>query len=563
MGMVMLGLVLVGVVEAQEDKCSNPGGLTDPVTIELCIKSYSQTLDAISSANTTNRQQLEGMQKQVKNLITQISNLDKQLVKLSEELFDREVKMGVQKELFYERVRRDYVRKRELPLLKVMFASTTARYFFQNAAYREMLANQDQAVIVKTGQEIADIGDQSEQLKTQKTNLAALQVKVDKQAEFLANEVAKADKYLSDLSGKVAALTARQQEILAERSGSFVVDIGDSELADDYNASIKGFRESAPGGSFAAFSFGAYTHRKGMSQYGARGRVASGQNYRQVLKAYYGKEPNNIDTGGNISVSGFGGMDFETRYLYGIAEVPSSWPKEVLKAQAVAARSYALRYKQGGQTICTTEACQVFRKSKADNPPAEWKQAVDETRGEVIEGVVTYFSSTAGGYLTTMGWDTTDGGGGGNFFEKMYDKIGGSPWAYKAWYTQGYSTNSDKCGRSNPWLNNEEMTDLVNAALVIRSGNGGESSRVTPISSCWGGNPYSMSELRQVAAKYGGISSVTSIVVHQGNGVTNEVLVNGAISISGNDFRKGFNLRAPGRMSIPQNGFSFFNIEKK
>ena len=29
------------------------------------------------------------------------------------------------------------------------------------------------------------------------------------------------------------------------------------------------------------------------------------------------------------------------------------------------------------------------------------------------------------------------------------------------------------------------------------------------------------------------------------------------------DFKKAFNLRAPGRMSIPQSGFAFFNIEKK
>ena len=54
---------------------------------------------------------------------------------------------------------------------------------------------------------------------------------------------------------------------------------------------------------------------------------------------------------------------------------------EALKAQAIAARSYAYRYKTEGKQICTTEACQVFRKSKADNPPPEWRQAVIDTRG--------------------------------------------------------------------------------------------------------------------------------------------------------------------------------------
>jgi hypothetical protein len=66
-----------------------------------------------------------------------------------------------------------------------------------------------------------------------------------------------------------------------------------------------------------------------------------------------------------------------------------------------------------------------------------------------------------------------------------------------------------------------------------------------------------------VAAKYGGISNVDNVVVHQGDGVTNQIVVNGSLNVSGNDFRKGFNLRAPGRLSIPQNGFAFFNIERK
>ena len=63
-----------------------------------------------------------------------------------------------------------------------------------------------------------------------------------------------------------------------------------------------------------------------------------------------------------------------------------------------------------------------FSSSKADNPPEAWRSAVQSTRGEVIEDVVTYYSSTTGGYLTTSGWDTTDGSGGTNFTDKTYEK---------------------------------------------------------------------------------------------------------------------------------------------
>jgi hypothetical protein len=255
-------------------------------------------------------------------------------------------------------------------------------------------------------------------------------------------------------------------------------------------------------------------------------------------------------------------MNFEDRYLMGIAEMPSTWHPEALKAQAIAARTYAYRYKSEGKEICTTEACQVYNDSKASNPPDAWRQAVQSTRGQVLEDVVTYYASTHGGFTSTMGWDTTDGGGGGSFIDKAYDKIGGSPWLYKAWYTEGYSPSSAKCGRNNPWLSPTEMADIVNAAIALKTG-GIDTSRITPVTTdCWGGNPYSMDELRNLTSGNGGISSATNVSVSQGDGSTNNVTING-VSMSGADFKKAFNLRAPGRLSIPQSGFAFFNVERK
>lgn len=106
-------------------------------------------------------------------------------------------------------------------------------------------------------------------------------------------------------------------------------------------------------------------------------------------------------------------------------------------------------------------------------------------------------------------------------------------------------------------MTNEDLTDIVNAAVVLKAGS---DSRVTPITTpCWGGNPYSYDELKGK----GGVSSVSSVYVTQGNGITNQVVVNGNIYLSGDEFKQAFNLRAPGYLSIPQSGFAFFNIEKK
>lgn len=93
------------------------------------------------------------------------------------------------------------------------------------------------------------------------------------------------------------------------------------------------------------------------------------------------------------------------QYLYSVvaAEVPSSWPKESLKAQAVAARSYALynaginKFKVAG--LVDTTLSQVY--NGVDNEVASVIQAVDSTAGEVIKSngkvVEGIFSSNSGG----------------------------------------------------------------------------------------------------------------------------------------------------------------------
>lgn len=96
-------------------------------------------------------------------------------------------------------------------------------------------------------------------------------------------------------------------------------------------------------------------------------------------------------------------VDMES-YLRGViaAESPSSWPMEALKAQAVAARSYALTTGVGGNGFDAYDdtRSQVYRGIKAET--ARTDAAVAQTAGEVVlyDGKVaeTYFFSTSGGH---------------------------------------------------------------------------------------------------------------------------------------------------------------------
>jgi len=95
---------------------------------------------------------------------------------------------------------------------------------------------------------------------------------------------------------------------------------------------------------------------------------------------------------------------FET-YLKGLAEIPGSWPLEAVKAQAVAARSYAVRsmgkHAHSNYDICDEVHCQYYSGYDKEQD-AGWVQGVDATAGQVLTygGQVAqcFYSSSCGGH---------------------------------------------------------------------------------------------------------------------------------------------------------------------
>lgn len=537
------------------------------------IDELSKLRQMSESATKNLEVELKNVRSKIASTLAQLNAADKETHNLEMSIKQREDDLSEHYSLLKARVRSYYKFTRQFSPLATLLSIPTASQITRQISYHSAVAGQDKEVIVDTTQDILGLESDKKTLEQRKAQLKTLRADFEKNAKFFEGEIQGAKDYQADLTDKIAKLSAQQQVIIAARSGSQITSVGSVPIGSDFNGSIAGFTQNAPGGSFAVFSFGGHTHRKGMSQYGAKARAEEGQSYTEILKSYYGKEPVDKDTGGSISVTGVGDVNFENYYLMGIAEMPSSWHKEALKAQAVAARTYAYRYKVEGKSICTSEACQVFSKSKADNIPSEWKQAVEETKGKVLEDVVTYYSSTAGGYLTTSGWDTTDKSGGGEWTSRAWESKAGSPWFYKSWYRQGYANNSNDCARK-PWLSEAEMADIINAWLVLKKGEGkdADTGRVIPvtINQCsiggQSGDPYSLEDLRNHTN-----NPVTSIsgkpsISHNNDGQTTSVRFQtnrGEITIPGSEFKQVFNTRAPGFISIPQSGFAFFNIERK
>ncbi len=536
-------------------------------------------LKKLSEAATTPLEaEVATLESRIRSAQTGINSAKVQATELATSIEEREEDLAYHYQLFANRIAESYRRIRSYNPLVLIFTSQSATTLTKNLAYQESAKVQDDRLIRSISEELKQLASDKKELEETELRLAALQVQLDEQADFFKGEIGKAKSYQAELSGKIAELSAKQQAILSARSGSYTTSVGDVPLADDFNASIA-FKAQAPNNSFAVFSFGAYTHRNGMSQYGAKARAESGQSAEQILLAYYpgSRLEKNYNAMDQISVDGYGSISFEGQYLQGIYEMPASWHTEALKAQAIAARTYAIRYTDNGvRSICATESCQVFKNSPKGG---DWQKAVDATKNWVLldgsgNPISTQYASTHGGYTNFIGWDLDGSYSSGSWSTIAWENRANSPWFYKSWYRSGYSSSGANCGRSHPWLSQEDFSDILNAYIVRQNPQGADTERIQPvtINECQigggGGNPFSNAELRDLANKSGGaVTNVNSVSVsHNSNGQTSQVSFStnrGSISMSGSDFKTIFNLRAPGYLRIPQSSFSFFNIEHK
>ena len=533
------------------------------------IDQISKQISDLEAAITPLKNETVDLKKKISTAKTQITSIESNISKLNQSLAQKESELENQKDLLGERVRRYYINTKKFNPLMIFLSTQEGNSLIQQYTWYQSVIGKDKETIVQYTTDISSLNSNKTKLETQKNSLAKLKNNLESRFSFLANEITKAETYKAELS-------AKQQSLIAEKTAMFNTSVGDVSSSieptsrADYNP---GFSPA-----FALFSFGA-PHRKGMSQYGAFGRAKSGQNYETILKAYYGDiKIEKIDTSGSIDTS-VGSLPFEDNYLVGIAEMPARWGDEggyeALKAQAIAARTYALAYTNNrSKFICTTEACQVYSSTRYNNP-GKWKQAIEDTRGQVIKSnktgniFSTMYASTSGGatlsyssldHSTPQLWDTTCGNQS-CWPNDSYEKA--TPWYYKGWYK---TRSNDAYGRSHPWLNTSEFADIINAVLYFNKTD--DSSHLSQIENCIGscdGNAWSRDELRrQVGDKGGPVSSINSISVdYSTGGVTKNVRVStdkGDFTFSASDFKTAFNLRAPGAIVIKSD---LFNVEKK
>jgi SpoIID/LytB domain protein len=161
-------------------------------------------------------------------------------------------------------------------------------------------------------------------------------------------------------------------------------------------------------------------------------------------------------------------LDVE-QYLKGMGEVRDpGWPAASLRAQAIAARTYALRTMTGGGEICDTQQCQVYLGQQVEYPAMN--KAVADSRGQVLRHggsfALTVYSANGGGVSATPeeGWGGDSGG--------AYPYLRSAPYR---------TTNPD------PWTIRQSLTELAGRfghrgeAATIRVSRTGPSGRAMEV----------------------------------------------------------------------------------
>ena len=565
---VAMFCAFAGLVRA-DTSCDGKGGDELIACLGTQISELNKTLE-------TNKGEASKIMAKLKSIQSQI-NLAVAKEKQAEiDIKDRSGKVSTQYLVLAVKTREMYKRLRSEPLWASLLSKTSMGEARRELAYRQESNDRDKQMIVNLVQEIGKLEEDKKALEQKKIQLAKLQADLDKQ-----NAIFQA--VIKTISTKIAKLTVTMQEIINSKVDSLGLSstLGGGPLycVDD--------RKLDPGfGSGFAFFTSGIPHRVGMSQYGAQLRAKKGQNYETILRSYYDNiSIEKADENTEVLVNGtndyrqtFGNERMKIEdYMKHVYEMPGDWEMEALKAQAIAARSYALAVMRDEHVIAPNQTGQEIKKEENTQ---KWKDAVEQTKGMVMksDGQIdkTWYASTAGGYTyrssdvwqRTTSWtkrlrDTEgDVGSLNDLFAKAYDRE--SPCLYTA---QGSRKEYSK----SAWLKPEEVADIANVILLVR-----RDSNIDRYTLCGPNSPnkkchdiLSADSVKDKLRISGGqpfdyVSEATITNFDFGIGKTNGIRLrdrNGREeTFDGDEFKNFFNTRAPSNIVIVG---PLYNVEKR
>ncbi|MEX0622065.1 MAG: SpoIID/LytB domain-containing protein [Candidatus Woykebacteria bacterium] len=531
---------------------------------QKAIEDIKLQINALNSAAYTTSAELDGANKKV-------AAIRKDLAQVEADLSEKRDQLQVAINIRDQQMRFLYKHPGDSPL-ELFISSGGFSDFALLSGFQKQVLDTSKDLITAVNEEVLEIQKTRDEIAVVKDDLEAAAASIAARYAAVQGQIASSSNQQNFLSYQVGQiesslknLTSTQKKLISEKlaKASKNQSVGD----------VAPVSEPLPNAGFSpayVFLTYGYPHRVGMSQYGAYGRALAGQSYKTILKAYYKSvSVGSYPVPSKINVAGYGNISFEGNYLRGISEMPRSWHMEALKAQAVAARTYALNWIQAnpGSAICTSQSCQVYSPSSdklncSGTYNSRWCSAVNATKGVVItyagSPITAWYASTAGGYTLSSQevWGSARAYASGikDFGPKgAYDgpKYGGSPWYHTFWNGKG-------CSGAFPWLTKAEITDLFNAALLSqKSSNYNQYLSQNP--ACPGRTPgWTASKVRSELSKLGvkDVGTLSNVITaFDGKGHTSSLtFVSNKYptgkTFSGSFFRSIFNLRSLGNLVI-------------
>jgi SpoIID/LytB domain protein len=376
----------------------------------------------------------------------------------------------------------------------------------KNAIYYDYVTEVSKNSIKGLTSELETLTKSNEEYKAQidklakdNTELSARKTSLEKQISQIDSNIAKAKTNVDGLRSKVVGvqqnlelLSNEQQEIINKENKILLQD----------NAQC--VRNDLVAGQFYFITRGRdlyQGHGIGLSQFGALGAAQQGWNANKILTFYYTGTAVQTLAPRNVNVTGYGSMDINT-YVAGLGEIPSKacgsaeqasqnpskyvadnpatiwdcWPEEAIKAQVIAARSYAAT---SSQPICTSAACQVY----VGGNNKQW--AADETAnqyvthgGNIIRAF--YSSDNSQGYGTASiseVWNNWDGSYSGNYpyLQAVNDMGIAANGGYRDWTCRTNSYNIEQINQFFDYAKNDYtsaksfLTNLKNTVGTVTS----------------------------------------------------------------------------------------------
>lgn len=564
---------------------------------EGVLKSVESRIKEISNSNYSISQKIVLINKEITELEENIERTEKEIEEKSLAINEKQEQLGKMKVLIDEVSGDLYIQSRS-KVSNFFLSKEGWKSLVESIFIKQSTISMLRGEVEKIGGEFSSLAESKADLDNQMEDLNSQRKGLDDAHALLASEKVRLQAELSkqasqqkvltvEIGGLTKEISQLQQFLISAKSGGTAVNTSDIlNVGVDVQSTSDYFRSNAPIGSFGVFSFGAYTWRQGLSQYGADMRAQLGQNFSEILSAYYSNAVLSTATMPTITVRScnrvqpvkcgecnnptYSSVPFESVYMKKIAEMPEDFSFEALKAQAISARTYAIwRTSYGVNYIDDDECDQVYNPSV--NKP-NWEAAVSATNNQVLTrgGVVfkTSYAAVHGGYSLETGWDSIDKSSNISQMYEAKSTRAGSYWFYRQWFRYGYSASGNDCGHTAPWLTNQEMADILNGHLRLQSVSSDPRVIAIDITKCWGkaANPYSHEELKNLVPNP--VTQVYSVITYNdANATTTRVSFNtnrGLVEMTGRDFKTIFSLRAPAYFRIPQNGSIVnINIEKK